>query len=218
MQGRYREPVSEALLIDLIHHTRRRLDSIRDLVLHLRQNPEHLPEMIDSTIEQTDSSITGLIDFLNASAPLCKGNTVNTLVEKSLKKHRVLLERKRAKVFKRLQVDLPETTVPDVPLGYIVDSLVEFASTHLSPIGTLAVVTRSSRPERGHIEILLVFTDKNRASLETRSDLQLLLVRQTVLKNRGIMDFQTSQKPARTIVRLSFPMERRRIASYAQPS
>ena len=51
--------------------------------------------------------------MLGSATPVKKTNTVHTLIEKALKKHQLTLEQKKVKIFKRLEGDLPETTVPD---------------------------------------------------------------------------------------------------------
>jgi len=45
-------------------------------------------------------------------------------------------------------------------------------------------------------------------------ELMLRLIKEMVLKNRGIMKFEGDEKKAKTIISLVFPVERRKVAFY----
>jgi len=49
-------------------------------------------------------------------------------------------------------------------------------------------------------------------------ELMLRLVKEMVLKNRGIMKFEGDEKKAKTMISLIFPTERRKVAFYESMS
>jgi hypothetical protein len=49
---------------------------------------------------------------------------------------------------------------------------------------------------------------------EEKMDLKLLLVKEIVRKNHGIMKFEVDEKKPRTQISLIFPIERRRVVYY----
>ncbi len=208
--------MSEALLLELIHHTRDRLDSIRKLTRNPREFTECSSRAVDLNIQETDSIINSVMNYLKVSTPIEKTGTVNGLIEETLGKHHDLLARKSIRIIKRLQKDLPEATVPDEPLKYILDSLVQFAWTSLPAFSTLGFITRASG-DGGHIEIFFLLAADIQMDQIPVSELGFLLVRETVLRHRGEMKVETTEKKSRTRMTLTFPVERRRVTCYSAP-
>jgi nitrogen-specific signal transduction histidine kinase len=189
------------------------------------------------TIEKTDAFINGLIDYLKVSTPLVKRNTVATVIEGVLKKHRTVLEEKKARLLKQFEKDLPETILPEVHLNYILDSVIQYVVDSISPNDNLGIVTRSlGRPDQGSkrafekdgplIEIL-VFFPRPRKTLEQpwvqigvpvgkgeAMNLALGLVREMVHRHRGTMTIETGEGKEKTIISFRLPVERRKIVRY----
>jgi nitrogen-specific signal transduction histidine kinase len=235
------------LLLELVLLTKNRVDSIKKFtqILQAKLDDKELRELffrtIDSDIEKTDSLMNGLMNYVKVSTPIEKANTVHTLIEEVLRKHQPILEEKKTRVFKTLKKDLPETTVSDEQLEYILDSLVRYALASMSFHATMGILTRSivlrqeadeeeSFQKSGHIEILLVFTDFSKLPDRSRqrlgiptipkdepTDLPLLLIKEMVQRNRGRMKFESDEKGTRTMITLSFPVERRRGVYYSAP-
>ena len=167
-----------------------------------------------------------------------KANTVNALIEEMLERNKAQLEDKGAHLFKRLEENLPEITVPDEPLEYILNSVLQYVILSTPPGGNIAVLTTSSafQSERGgaqalfekyggYVEILVVFPGEREtvglpgtpwAQIRTPQksevlEIMLRLVKGMVLKNWGKMDFESDKKKGKRVISLRFPFERRKL-------
>jgi hypothetical protein len=185
--------------------------------------------------------LNNLLDYSRVTTPTEKTNTVNTLIEEALKKNQAQLEDKGVKLFKKLEKDLPEIIVPDEQLKYILDSVLRYLITSTSPNGTIELLTKSFIFQRGegetymwfegyagYIEILVVFVNdkKPEEKSEVTSaripplqedealEFMLRLAKEVVLKNRGMMKFETDEKRGRKMISLEFPIERRKEVFY----
>ena len=103
--------------------------------------------MTSKDIQQANFLLNGLSNYLKATTPIRKKDTVNLLIEEELKKNQAQLEKKGAKLFKKLEKDLPEIIVPDEPLRYILDSILQYAVTLMPPNETLGFLTKSLVPQ-----------------------------------------------------------------------
>jgi hypothetical protein len=223
----------------LVLLTKSRLDAIKTStqVLHARSEDKQFADFffrtIDSDVEKTDSFIRGLMNYVKVSSPVRRINTVQTLVEEALKNHQSALQRKQIRLFKKLERDLPETTVPDEHLRYILDSLLHYVVAVTPPCETVAILTRSSGPgqekaakipfKESCIEIVLLFTEHppsmQRSGVPTMpkdepTELPLLLIKETVVRDRGRIKFETNEDGSRTRVTLTLPVERRSVLYY----
>jgi hypothetical protein len=192
--------------------------------------------MIAQDIHKTDLLVNGLLNYFQVTSPIKKTNTVNNLIEEVLKKHRVQLEEKGAKLIKKLEKDLPEIIVPDKQLRFILNSILQYAVTLMPSHETLGFLTQSCvlqerppeqtlfRKDEPFVETTLFFTGFKRpvkpfgigreieAVQEKDSmDLILRLVKEMVHRNRGVMRLQGDKKDAKLFISLEFPVERRTV-------
>lgn len=192
--------------------------------------------MIAQDIHKTDLLVNGLLNYIQVTSPIKKTNTVNNLIEEVLKKHRVQLEEKGAKLIKKLEKDLPEIIVPDKQLRFILNSILQYAVTLMPSHETLGFLTQSFvlqeqhpektlfRKDEPYVETTLFFTGFRRPvepfgmGRETEPvqekdslDLILRLVKEMVDKNRGVMKLQGDKKDAKLFISLEFPVERRTV-------
>ena len=223
--------------------TKSRLDAIKTSARMLqtrlsdRRVAEFYSQTIDSDVDKTDAFIRGLMNYVRAVSPVQKTNSVQTLVQRVLQKHQPALEQKKIKIFRRLAGDLPETTVSDEHLWYILDSLLEYVVSVIPPFETVAIATRAAGPGRSAsgkepdnpavIEIQIVSTGCG-ITQETSwqhlgvpdfpkdepTDLPLLLIKEVVTGNRGRIKFESSEDRSRTMITLTFPVERRKVFRY----
>ncbi len=189
-------------------------------------------------ITQTDFLLSSLLHYFRVTAATRKANTVNALIEEGLKKNKAQLEEKRVHLFKRLEEGLPEITVPDEPLKYILNSVLQYVILSTPPDGGIEFWTTSSvfqsggaglQPffERygGYVEISVIFPGKRKAGGQPEGawaqipvpqkgemlDFMLLLVKRIVLKHWGKLDFETDERKGKTLISLRFPFERRKV-------
>ena len=154
--------------------------------------------------------LNGLLNYFEVTFPTQKTGTVNILIEEVLRKNQVRLKEKEVRIFMKLEKDLPEIVVPEKPLRYILNSILQYAVTCAPSHGTLGFLTQSfvvHKPSqdptllwngRGYVGMTLFFTgDKKcveswKAELkigtfgrEEGTDLLLQLVKEVVYRNRG---------------------------------
>jgi len=200
----------------------------------------YLNRMITEDIRNIELVQNSLVNYIRINNPIIKTNTVNTLLEEELKKYQVELEEKKIKLFKTLEKDLPETTVPDDPLRYILSSVFKYVIALLPPSVSFGLFTRSRtlqretageealvKKEGKYIEILMIYTGYKKPTeqfggelgiparqKEGILDLALRLVGQIVQGNRGTMKFEMDDKKEKTTIFLRFPVERRKVVYY----
>jgi hypothetical protein len=190
--------------------------------------------MITDDIQKSVLLLDGFVSYLRVAAPIKRTDTVNMLIDEVLKENQDQLKEKEVKLFKRLEKDLPETVIPEKPLRFILNSILQYAVASMSPHGTLGLLTRSlvleeRPPEQAlfrkggrYVGITLFFTgskkfvepfDREMASetiqREDSLDLILRMVEEMVHRNRGVMKFRAHKKEAKLSISLAFPVERR---------
>lgn len=223
--------------------TKSRLNSVRNLteVARTRFSDEEFGgffyRSVSKDIEEADLLLDSFIQFLSVNAPLKKRGTVHRLIEEVLKKYQVQLDEKKVRLSKKYEEDLPETTVPDDLLSYILDSVLQYGISAVGAGGNMEFSTKSSRLEKGvsvrqrvlrkderYIEIELVLKGSEKQGEQFlgtpifREDplniMLLWLVREVVRKNQGIMKLEKDEKQGRIFISLWFPSERREIVYY----
>jgi hypothetical protein len=206
---------------------------------------EHFYKIVNKDIERTISLLDCFHDYLNLSTPIVKKDTVTTLVEEMIKKHENQFEEKNIKIIKKqFERDLPETSVPDEQLRYILDSVIQYTFLSIPSNGTLGFLTRLfdietlKGKERGqlqkdgkYLEILVVSTgyeklgedvgvvpkNSNNFQQEEAIELILKLAKEIIKKNRGMMRYKVYEDKPMTFISLILPIERRNIIHYPGP-
>jgi hypothetical protein len=201
--------------------------------------------MVSEDLHQTDLLLDGLLNYFQVTSLIKKTNTVNTLIEGALKKNQVQLKEKEVKLFKKLEEDLPETIVPDEHLKYILNSVLHYVIASTPTYGNIELLTKFSMFRKGGgeeqacfeehggtIEIVIVFAGDREPVGDSMTalgpipttqkdgawELMLRLVKEMVIKNRGIMKFEGDEKKVKTMISLVFPIERRKVAFYESMS
>jgi hypothetical protein len=205
-------------------------DKFRDPELGMRYQKAFLRR-----IDKTMALLSSYTDYLSLSNPRRKSNTVNGLFEKVLKRHTEQLEDQQIEIIKKqFAEDLPETTVPEVQLEYILDSLMQYITHSVPPHGNLGLLTRivddpkkareeNDLPRKGqkYVEILFVFSTPDKKTDTPSSspkgqgmELILRLVQEIIEKNKGFMEIKPSDKTAMTFISLRVPIERRTVLEF----
>jgi hypothetical protein len=220
------------------------LDSIKNLTEFSRDRfsdkelGKFLYRMMTQDIIKTDLFLTSLLNYFQVAAPIKKVNTVNALIEEVLKRNKAHLEDKRAHLFKKLEENLPEIIVPDEPLKYILNFVLQYVILSTPPGGNIELLTTSCVFQRevggiqaffekhgGYVEISVVFSGEwepvgqPAAALgriptpqkDGALEFMLRLVKGMVLKNWGKMNFEADKRKGETVISLRFPLERRKV-------
>ncbi len=235
------------MLIELILQLRGALRDIRE-VTRLSQGKfsdkafgDSFYRFITKETRASDLLLSSLLNYLNIGSPIEKTNTVHTVIERVLAKHRLQLEKKNIKVTEAFEKNLPETIIPDEQLEYILNSVLLSAVDSTPPNGSIGFSTKSLSLQRGagevpsfldkvgrHIEIRVVFSRDTKLTGRSGTaaggirfsqedvgfDLLLKLAREVVHRNRGIMKFQTDGENGKVSLSLIFPAERRKVVFY----
>jgi hypothetical protein len=195
--------------------------------------------MITEDIQQSRLLLDGFLNYLRVTAPIKRTNAVSMLIDGVLEENQTQLKEKEVKLFKKLEKDLPETVIPDEPLRFILNSILQYAVASIPPHEILGLITRSfvlqePPPERApfgkggrHVEITLFFTGAKKSAepsgreIESRAiqredslSLILKMVEEMVRRNRGVMKLRENEKEARLSISLEIPAERRRAFHY----
>jgi len=215
----------------LIHRSKGTLSSIKKIVQSSREkfsdqeSGELFNRIVLKDIEKVDFVLSGLLNYIRATTPIRKTNTVHTLIDEVLRKNRVQLEEKKVELSKQFEKDLPETIVPDEHLRYVLDSVLQYALSSMPSQGRIRLLTRSFSLRREEtedqwlpdrygwfIEIQLSFT--HAFQKDEGRNLILRLAKGIVVKNQGMMKVETDEKKSEIVISLGFPVERRKVVYY----
>ena len=232
--------------IELVHRIKNPLVSIKTFTQLLREKfgdtefRDYFYRIVTEDIEKIDSVLNGLLSYIKVNTPIEKTNTVHFILEDVLKKNVVQLSEKKIEVFKKFEKDLPETTVHEEQLRYILNSLLQYALPSIPPGGSIGFLTKSFdmqketsgnqtfiQNDEKYIEIMIVFTGYKKPTEpfetvlgvpsihpEEAVELELRLIREIIQRNQGTMKFEVNEKKPRTLISLRFPIERRRVVYY----
>ena len=239
-------PLVSPLFIELAHRIKNTLSSIKNITQLSRgkfkdlEFEDYFHRSITEDIEKIESVINGLLNYIKVSTPSIKSNTVHSLLEEIVERHRNEIEEKKVRLFKKFEKGLPETVLHEEQLRYVFNSILQYAIAAIPPNGSIGLLTKlsdhqktagekkgPSQKEDRYVEILVGFTGykKPMVSLDggfrntalqrdEAMDLVLRLVKEIVQKNKGSMRFDIDEKKPKTFISLLFPIERRRVVYY----
>ena len=167
---------------------------------------------------------------------------MHLILEGILEANEKPLQKKNIKIFKKLEKDLPETSMHDEQVRFILNSILQYAILSTPPNGTIGFLIKSLDAQRetldkkispknngSYIEVDIGFIGNNKSSgqservsgtahdsKEEAIQLILELVKEIIQKNRGTMTFQVDKKKPRTLITLRLPIERRKVI-YFEP-
>jgi nitrogen-specific signal transduction histidine kinase len=197
-------------------------------------------KVLTEDVKKIDSVLNGLLNYININTPIKKANTIHFFLEGILEEYERQLAERKIRVFKKFEKDLPETALHDEQLKYILSSVFQYAIFSTPIGGSIGFLTKSFNVQKGaedrkvlvhkdgkYVEILIVFTGYQKGieqftspsailpvQKEEALNLLLMLVRELVQKNRGVLKFKGNEKKPRTIISLTFPAERRKLVYY----
>lgn len=237
-------------LLELIDRITGSLAAMKTLAFYSRENfrdmelGDYFYKVVSEDIEKTISTLDCFSDYININTPIKKMNTINVMLEEFLKESQKEIENKNIRIIKKqFEPDLPETTVADEQLRFILNSTFQYILFSTSLNGSIGFLTRSiesqdwNGEEKGHlqkdlkyIEILIVstysdFESKPMDSLpsiptdnhEERMDLILQMVKKIVEKNRGAMNTKLYAQKGMRFISLVLPIERRNVFQFLLP-
>jgi hypothetical protein len=201
---------------------------------------EDFYQIVSDDIEKTISLLNCFQDFLNFNTPMKKMNTVNNIIEEILRKLEDQIAEKKIKIVKKqFEKNLPETSLPDEQLRYVLNSIIQYMLHSARPYGSIGFLTRQFEPtgaegedmkllqkDGNYIEVQIAsMGDKQRELLdlvpgmsadqaEDGVDLILQLVKEIVQRNRGALTLKVNSQQSMSFLSVILPMERRKVVHY----
>ena len=235
------------LFAELSHGIKGSLEKMKSLV-HLSREKftdqeygEFFYRTISNDIAKTDALLSCFTNYLKINSPIPKENTVHLILEEVSKKYEKILEGKKVTQFrKQYEENLPQASLHDEQLRFIINSILQYAIPSIPPQGSIGFMTRSLdaqevqnvgksplQKDGKYIEILIGFTcyknggEQLGAILENpaspqieRDDFILRLVEEIIRVNRGTMRIRVDSEKPVTLISLMLPIERRRRVQY----
>ena len=232
--------------IELVHRIKNPLVSIKTFTQLLREKfsdtefRDYFYRIVTEDIEKIDSVLNGLLSYIKVNTPIEKTNTVHFILEDVLKGNAAQLNERKIEIFRKFEKDLPETTVHEEQLRYILNSLLQYAIPSIPPSGSIGFLTKSydlpketngnktfMQNDERYIEIMIVYTGYKKpielfeavlgvptVHQEDAVEFELRLIREIIQRNQGTMKFEVNEKKPRTLISLRFPIERRKVIYY----
>ena len=239
-------PFLSSFLVELIHTIKKTLISVKntsDLSVDRFNDPEFrkaAQKSITGDIKQIDSVLNSLLNYININTPILKSNTLSLILEEVLEANEKQIERKKIKIFKKCEKDLPETFIHDEQIRFILNSILQYAILSTPLGGTIGFLIKSFdfnnggpdkqiSPERngGYIEAAIGFMGEKESSdplkdvqgspgTQKQETIKLIveLVKEILQKNHGTMTYEVDPKKPRTLITLRLPIERRKVVYY----
>ncbi|MGQ9510182.1 MAG: hypothetical protein ACUVTN_12450 [Thermodesulfobacteriota bacterium] len=240
-----------SFVLELIHRIRGSLAAMKTLAFYSRENfrdielGDYFYKIVSEDIEKTLFILDCFCDYLSINTPVKKSNTINNMLEEILRENQKDLEDKKIKIVKKqLDPELPETSVMDEHLKFILNSLFQYLIFSITFNGRIGILTRTIESQNWngegkellqkdmkYIEILIISTHLDSKGLELNSlppvssenheeniDLILQMVKKIIEKNRGLMDTKIYSKKDLKVISLLLPIERRNIFQFLLPT
>ena len=187
---------------------------------------------INEYIHGTNSGLDCFFDYLKIRSPIRRKNIVHTVLEGILDANEEKFkERKIQVVKKQFEKDLPETSIRDDHLRYILNWVVQYAISSVSLNGNIGLFTKSFdfqevkddsqsslKKGRNYIEVIIFFTTQEKVNgpfgtelgdqtliRQNQNDFILPLVEEIISMNGGIIRVKADHKKHWTQILLILP-------------
>lgn len=230
--------------LELTDRVRGSMAAMKTLAFYSKENfrdrelGEYFHRVVTEDIEKTMSLLDCFFEYLNLINPVKKVNTINTMLEEILKEKQLEFDKKHIKIVKKkFEQNLPETSLTDEQLGFILNSVFDYILLSSPLNGGMGILTRSIesnqwngeekrrlQKDTNYIEILILSKYVNLlrqpenplASIpsenqEERMDLILQLIKKTLENNRGAMKTKGHTRKEMNVISLVLPIERRNV-------
>jgi K+-sensing histidine kinase KdpD len=239
-------PFMSSFLPELIHSVKNTLISIKNTSqlsadkFNDVEFRKYSQKSIAEDIKKIDSVLNSLLNYIHINTPIVKSNTISIILEEVLEANERQIQCKNIKIFKKCEKDLPETSIHNEQMRFILNSVLQYAILSTPSEGTIGFLIKSFDFQNGgpdkkvllerndsYIETAIGFTggkEPTGQSKETSGNpadqkeetlkLILQLVKEILHKNHGSMTYEVDPKKPRTLITLRFPIERRKVVYY----
>jgi nitrogen-specific signal transduction histidine kinase len=187
---------------------------------------------VNEYIHGTNSGLDCFFDYLKIRSPVRRKNIVHAVLEEILDgNEEKFKERKIQVVKKQFEMDLPETSIREDHLRYILNWVVQYAISSVSSNGNIGLFTRPFdfqevkddsqsflKKDRKYIEVIIFFTTHEKVDgpsgtglgeqaliRENQNDFILPLVEEIISMNGGIIRVKADHKRHWTQILLILP-------------
>lgn len=188
---------------------------------------------VSEYIHGTNSGLDCFFDYLKIKSPIRRKNIVHAVLEEILDGNEEKFKGKKIQVVKKqFEKDLPETSIRDDHVRYILSWVVQYAISSVSSNGNIGLFTRSfdfqevkddsqslSKKDRKYIEVTVLFTTHEKVNgpsgtelgnqaliRENQNDFILPLVEEIISMNGGIIRVKADHKKHWTQIFLVLPV------------
>jgi len=192
---------------------------------------------VNEYIHGTSSSLDCFFDYLRIKSPIRGENIVHAVLEEILDANEEKFKDRRIQIVKKqFEKDLPDTTIREDHLRYILKWLVQYVISSVSSDGNIGLFTRSFdfqevkddsqsflNNDGKYIEVIILFTTHEKANAPPRAELGnqalmkenqnsfiLPLVEEIVSVNGGIIRLKADPKKHYTQILLVLPASQRK--------
>jgi nitrogen-specific signal transduction histidine kinase len=196
-------------------------------------------DQVKEEMKKIDSVLNSVLNFININTPIIKTNTLYTILEEILEANERQFRRKNMKITKRYEKDLPETFIHPEQVRFILHSVIQYAILSTPPNGIIGFLMKTSDSHNGtgvekpstennrrYIEVMIGFNGDGRPINKSENlsetpedqskgtaDLILKLAKEILERNHGMMVETHGDRP-KTLIKLRFPVERRKVVDY----
>jgi hypothetical protein len=187
---------------------------------------------VNEYIRGTNSGLDCFFDYLKIRSPILRKNIVHAVLEEILDGNEEKFKDKKIQVVrKQFEKDLPDTSIREDHLKYILNWVVQYVISCVSLNGNIGLFTRSFdfqevkddsqsflKKGRNYIEVIIFFTTQEKVNgasgtelgdqtlmRENQKDFILPLVEEIVSINGGIIRIKTDPKKHYTQILLILP-------------
>jgi len=233
--------------LELTDRIRGSMAAMKTLAFYSRENfrdkelGKYFYQVVTEDIEKTISLLDCFFEYLNLNNPVKKVHTINTMLEEILKEKQTEFEKKNIRIVKKqFEADLPETSLTDEQLSFILNSIFDYILFSSPLNGGMGILTRSIesnqwngegkehlQKDTKYIEIIILskyvnplrqvkdpLTPIPSENQEERMDLILQLVKKTVENQRGAIKTKVTTKNGMNLISVVLPIERRNVFQF----
>jgi nitrogen-specific signal transduction histidine kinase len=190
-------------------------------------------------VKRIDWLLNFLLNYISVNIPIVKKNTIHITLEKALERNGKTLQAKNIRIIKKYDTDLPETFIHDELLRFILNSVLQYVIFSTPSDGSIGILTKSLIIQEGPSDDKVVPLERKFSEIRVVSSahkdpfekgesvsepldikkdewahLILLLIKELIQRNEGMIEFEVDEKKSRTFISLGLPVERRQVVYY----
>ncbi len=233
--------LSPLFLVETLRDIRKTVTLIYKVALLAMEKSENADKertrmVITKAYDQIISTLDTLSGYIHVTSPITKKDTIHCILEEILESNEEKLQARKIELKKMFAPEIPETTIHDEQLRFILDLAFQYTILSIPYGGKIEIATQfvdapkeeallnRSLLNNRYSEILISSssspypfneaTEAPRIERNGTSHFILRLIREMVRRSQGSIDFQVEQIKSQLRMSIKLPVERRRLAYY----